>query len=112
MALLTGVLAPATGLAHAFPVKSVPRVGATVSAAPNAVRIWFDGELNALFSKVTVRNAAGRVVSKGHGHVSEKDPRLLEVRLKRLAPGRYWVRWRVVARDGHHTEGRYPFTVT
>jgi copper resistance protein C len=109
---LAGMLAPSVVLAHAFPVKSAPRVGASVPAAPKAVRIWFDGELNTLFSKVTVKNAMGKVVSKGRGHVSAANPRLLEVGLKPLSPGHYWVYWRVVARDGHHTEGRFPFTVT
>ena len=81
---LAGMLAPSVVLAHAFPVKSAPPVGATVPAAPKAVRIWFDGELNTLFSKVIVKNAVGKVVSKGHGHVSPANPRLLEVRLKPL----------------------------
>ncbi|MEJ2643849.1 MAG: copper resistance protein CopC [Gammaproteobacteria bacterium] len=109
--LCAALLLPAAAVAHAFPERSVPRVGATVSSAPKRVRIWFDGNLNVLFSKVTVTGPDGERVSKGHGHVSATNPRLLEVVLKPLRPGQYWVHWSVVARDGHHTEGKYPFTV-
>lgn len=108
---LAALLLPSVVTAHAFPEKSVPRVGATVSSAPKQVRIWFDGNLNALFSKVTVTGPGGERVSKGHGRVSAKNPRLLEVNLEPVSPGQYWVHWSVVARDGHHTEGKYPFTV-
>lgn len=111
VALCAALLLPAVAVAHAFPERSVPRVGATVSSAPKRVRIWFDGNLNALFSKVTVTDSGGKLVSKGRSRVSANNPRLLEVGLQPLAAGRYWVHWSVVARDGHHTEGRYAFTV-
>ncbi|MEJ2686667.1 MAG: copper resistance protein CopC [Gammaproteobacteria bacterium] len=111
MGIVTALLLPAVAIAHAFPEKSAPKVGATVASAPKRVRIWFDGDLNTLFSKVTVTGPGGKHVSKGHGHVSASNPRLLEVVLEPLPPGRYWVHWSVVARDGHHTEGKYPFTV-
>ncbi|MGA7799635.1 MAG: copper resistance CopC family protein [Gammaproteobacteria bacterium] len=109
--LFAALLLPAIAIAHAFPEKSVPRVGATVPSAPKRVRIWFDGNLNVLFSKLTVTDPGGKRVSKGHGQVSPKNPRLLEVELEPLSPGQYWVHWSVVARDGHHTAGKYPFTV-
>jgi methionine-rich copper-binding protein CopC len=50
-------------------------------------------------------------VDKGDGQVNSDDHTLLEVTLQQLAPGDYTVSWRVVAHDGHPTEGRFPFTV-
>ncbi len=109
--LLAAALAPAAAWAHAFPVKSSPTVGAAVSTAPKEVEIWFDADLNGLFSKITVTNQAGQVVSTGDSQVAADNPRLLTTGLKPLAPGQYWAQWSVVARDGHHTEGKFPFEV-
>lgn len=108
--LLASFVISAPALAHAFPVKSSPRVGATMAHAPKQVRIWFDADLNALFSKMTVVNHAGLVVSLS-SHVSASNPRLLISPLKLLKAGQYWVHWSAVARDGHHTEGKFPFNV-
>jgi methionine-rich copper-binding protein CopC len=97
--------------AHAFPDHSDPRVGATVDASPPSVRIWFDGALEPVFSAIRVESAAGQRMDRGDGRVSPEDPRLLEVTVQPLAPGRYRVFWSVVARDGHRTDGDFPFRV-
>jgi copper resistance protein C len=96
--------------AHAFPDHSEPRVGHAVSAPP-AVHIWFDGEIEPVFSTIRVEDADRRRVDRGDGRVDPKDNTVLEVSLPPLAPGRYLVFWSVVARDGHRTEGRFPFEV-
>jgi len=101
---------PRPARAHAFPDHSEPRVGHTVSAPP-AVRIWFDGEIEPVFSTIRVENGNRQRVDKGDGRVDVKDKTLLEVSLPTLPPGRYQVFWSVVARDGHRTEGRFPFQV-
>lgn len=105
------LLAPVTTWAHAFPDHSDPRVGHTVEAPPPAVRIWFDGEIEPVFSTIRVENGDRQRVDKGDGRVDVKDKTLLEVSLPALPPGRYQVFWSVVARDGHRTEGRFPFQV-
>jgi len=97
--------------AHAFPDHSDPRVGHTVDAPPASVRIWFDGEIEPVFSQIRVEDVQKRQVDKGDGHVSPRDNTLLEVTLPALPPGRYLVYWSVVARDGHRTEGHFPFTI-
>jgi len=101
--------ASATG--HAFPERSEPRVGATLSTAPEQVRIWFDSELEHRFSEVHVFDGNGPAVDRGDPRVDPKNRRLLQVSLPSLAAGRYTVRWRVLAIDGHRTEGDYTFTV-
>ncbi len=97
--------------AHAFPDHSEPRVGSTVEAPPPAVRIWFDGQIEPVFSSIRVENADKQRVDKGDGGVDPADNRLLAVKLPPLPSGRYRVYWSVVARDGHRTEGDFPFRI-
>ena len=102
---------PLPAWAHAFPERSQPRVGSTVNASPPQVRIWFDADIEPLFSTLYVKNAQGRQVSTGKGHLASNSARLLETHVPALPPGVYHVYWSVVARDGHRTEGRYRFIV-
>jgi copper resistance protein C len=102
---------PCVAWSHAFPDHSEPKVGATLTAAPSRVRIWFDGALEPAFSSIRVEDANGQRVDKGDGHVDSADATLLEVDLTPLAPGHYRVIWSVVARDGHRTEGDFMFTI-
>ncbi len=105
------LLAPASGWAHAFPDHSEPRVGHTVEAPPPAVRMWFDGEIEPVFSTLRVENGDKQRVDKGDARVDAKDRTLLEVSLPPLPSGRYRVFWSVVARDGHRTEGDFAFRI-
>lgn len=110
--LLTLAAAPAVW-AHAFPDNSAPHVGASVSPSPKLVKVWFDGEIEPVFSTLIVKNAAGEQVSQGKGAVSSSDSTLLQTALPTpLPPGQYWVYWSVIAHDGHHTAGHFPFTVS
>jgi copper resistance protein C len=104
-------LVPARTWAHAYPERSEPRVGATVRTAPGEVRIWFDGDLEPSFSRLTVTDAGGKRVDRGDAGVAPDNPRLLHVGLPQLAPGVYKVTWSVLAVDGHRTEGDYRFTL-
>ena len=103
--------APGRAVAHAFPERSEPRVGSTVRTAPPRVRIWFDGDLEPACSTLTVSDATGERVDRGDGAVEPTNRRLLQVSLPTLAPGTYRVRWRVLAVDGHRTEGDFTFTL-
>ncbi len=96
---------------HAFPDHSEPRVGWTVPVPPAQVKIWFDGAIEPVFSTITVMNADKQRVDKGDGRVNPSDNTILEVNLPPLPPGKYRVFWSVVARDGHRTEGDFPFTI-
>ncbi|HEY7653404.1 MAG TPA: copper resistance CopC family protein [Methylomirabilota bacterium] len=108
-AVLLVTAGPAWG--HAFPDHSEPRVGHTVDAAPPAVRIWFDGAIEPVFSTLRVEDTDKRRVDRNDARVSATDGTLLEVSLPPLAPGRYQVFWSVVARDGHRTEGSFAFRI-
>ena len=110
--LAVAVLAVGAGAAgaHAFPDHSEPRVGSTVTT-PDAVRIWFDGAIEPMFSTIRVMSDGGQQVDRGDGRVNPQNRQVLEVTMPPLLPGRYRVFWSVVARDGHRTEGDFPFRV-
>jgi len=102
---------PSWAEAHAFPVRSDPRVGWTVSQPPSKVIIWFDGELEPAFSTIEVHNSAKQRMDKGNSRVNSSDPSVLEVDLPVVAPGTYRVYWKVLSKDTHITEGDFSFTV-
>lgn len=111
-ALALACAAAAPAWAHAFPDNSLPHVGATVDSSPPQVKVWFNGEIEPVFSTLIVANAAGSAVSGGKGKVDAADHALLETDIpETLAPGQYTVHWSVIAHDGHHTEGHFTFTV-
>jgi methionine-rich copper-binding protein CopC len=86
-------------------------VGATVDTPPGEVRIWFDGEIEPVFSTIRVENGDKQRVDRGDAKVASSDRRLLQVSVGPLGSGKYRVFWSVVARDGHRTEGDFPFRV-
>jgi copper resistance protein C len=112
LALILGVTAFRTlAQAHAFPVRSDPRVGWTVAVSPPKVTIWFDGELEPAFSKITVYNSAKQQVDKANSRVNGLDASVLEVDLPPLASGTYHVYWQALAKDTHVTEGDFTFAI-
>ncbi len=108
---LAFLLFPGVSHGHVFPDHSDPKVGATVSGSPSVVRIWFDGDLEPVFSTIAVQDAGGKKIDKGNGRVDPSNSTLLEVSLPPLPGGTYHVFWSVVARDGHRTMGDYTFVI-
>jgi methionine-rich copper-binding protein CopC len=97
---------------HAYPDHADPKVGATIATCPAVVRIWFDSDLEPVFSSIMVHAAKDEVmVDKHDGRVDSSNPTLLEVSVPVLPPGEYIVYWSVVARDGHRTSGNYRFRI-
>ncbi|HEY9723364.1 MAG TPA: copper resistance CopC family protein [Oscillatoriaceae cyanobacterium] len=111
--LLAGALAiaPRAAWAHAFPNKTVPPVGGTVTTPPKVVSIWYTMGVQQGLAFCTVTDDAGKVVSEGPGQVCGPNGCCLTEQLKPLKPGRYTVAWHVLAEDGHPSQGHYHFTV-
>lgn len=87
-------------------------MGSTLETPPAEVRIWFDGEIEPVFSTIRVESGDDkRRVDKGDPRVGPQDRRLLQVSVPPLPPGKYRVFWSVIARDGHRTEGDFPFRI-
>jgi methionine-rich copper-binding protein CopC len=92
-ALMLGI---ASADAHAMLDHASPAVGSTVAHAPASLSLFFTEPLEAAFSGVSVRNAAGQRVEAGRAH---------------LAPGTYKVEWHVLSVDTHKSQGSFSFTV-
>ena len=97
--------------AHVFPDHSEPRVGSEIKGSPSMVKIWFDGDLEPLFSTLQILDFSGKEVTHQDPRVDEKDSALLEINLPSLPSGKYEVVWKALARDGHLTEGKFYFTI-
>jgi copper resistance protein C len=102
------LLAGSPAGAHAELDRTEPRADSTVSGAPSEVAIWFTQKLEASFSSITVRNAAGQRVDAGKARVSGN---VMRVPLKAIGAGTYQVDWRVLSVDTHRTQGRFRFHV-
>ena len=96
--------------AHSFPESEAPAAGQTLNAPPSEVKIKYDAPIEKLFAQLAVIDASGHNLAQGAPAVSD-DGYILTVKLPRLKPGNYLVKWRVVGIDTHHTEGSYSFSV-
>jgi copper resistance protein C len=94
--------------AHALLDHASPRVGATVSAAPREVTVWFTQKLEAAFSGLKVTNAAGQRIDTGSARVNGN---VISVTLRPGGTGTYRVDWKVLSVDAHTTEGSFTFRV-
>ena len=112
MTLILLTLAMPAGLAaHSTLVRSQPPAGATLTAPPGEIILWFNERLERHFHAVTVTDGQGRPIPTQDPHVDPADPTKLTVTVEPVPPGLYRVRWRVLSRDGHVAEGAFSFTV-
>ncbi len=107
--LVVLALCPALAHAHAQLERTSPRVGSTVAAAPNEVRLWFTQALEPKFTTAQLRSGSGAVVASGA--VDTADPKQIVIRVHGLPAGSYKVFWTVLSVDSHHTEGSFGFEV-
>ncbi len=109
LAMLLAVLSVGA-YAHAFPDHANPAADANLTTVPDKIQIWFNSPLEPLFSHVSVKDAAGKIISK-NDHIDQNDTKLLIAELQAKGKGSYHVYWNVVSVDGHRTQGDYVFTV-
>ena len=108
--LLSGLLAgPAH--AHAIVLEASPTHDAVLAAPPVRIVLRFNSKIEHALSRVSLETAAGRPVVLPVARATELDAARLVVPLSPLAPGTYIVRYRVLAADGHVTEGALRFTI-
>ena len=99
-----------SAFAHALLDHASPRVGSTVTPAPQEVVLWFTEKLEPAFSAIEVRSEQGATMQTGKATISG-DRTQLRVPLKALPPGRYKVIWRAMSVDTHRTQGDFSFRV-
>lgn len=103
-----------TAMAHALVVESEPAAGARVSPAPRAVRIRFNSKIERRLSRLSLigpdRRPVPLTIAPDEPGEAARPDRLTAL-LPPLGPGAHAIRWRVLAADGHITEGTIRFTV-
>jgi len=109
MWLVGGVAMPAA--AHLKLQRTEPSNGAVVRRSPPAVVLEFTKAIELGLSTVRVVGADGGAVKTGKLEQANGSSRQLRVPLPGALQGRYAVRYRVVATDGHPIRGAFGFTV-
>jgi methionine-rich copper-binding protein CopC len=107
-AQLLGDSGAAPVAAHAIVMESEPAAGAVLDQPPGRVRIRFNSRIEPGLSRLALIGADRRAVPLP---LDNPTPDRLEATLPPLTPGTYGVRWRVLAADGHITEGTIRFVV-
>jgi methionine-rich copper-binding protein CopC len=108
LALGWGQARPAA--AHAIVVESEPANGARLDRSPSAVRVRFNSKIERQLSRMSLVGADRRPIPLAVNGAGERPDRLMAP-LPPLERGAYAIRWRVLAADGHITEGTIRFTV-
>ena len=102
---------PGAAAAHAIVLESEPAAGAKLPDPPTRLYLRFNSKIEKRLSHLTLTAPDGWPVPllvKTDG--SEKPDRIV-LPLGSLRPGAYVVRYKVLAADGHVTEGALRFTV-
>jgi copper resistance protein C len=100
-----------SAFAHAHLDRASPKVGSTVSPAPQEIVLWFTDKLEAAFSMIEVRNDQGVAMQAAKASVAGDQGTQLRVPLKPLPPGTYKVIWKVMSVDTHRAQGDFTFRV-
>ncbi len=109
MALAAIALAPSPAAAHAILEASQPPAKATVKAGTTQVHLRYNSRIDRARSVLTlIRPDKTRVTVAID---PDGPPEAINATLD-LPPGRYVLRWQVLAIDGHITRGDLPFSVT
>jgi len=107
------VLLPASPAApHAIVLESSPVRDAVLERAPGQVTLRFNSKIEKRFTRITLAagdRPATPIALPEHDDASPPDR--VVIPLSPLAPGVYVLRYRVLAVDGHITEGALRFTV-
>ena len=106
------LLVPARAWAHAQLKRSDPAAGATLTAAPQLIRLWFSEQPELSMTFASLKDSAGTTFPLGAA-VREASGQMgiaLQV-LGILSPGRYTLSWRTAASDGHLSSGKFTFVL-
>jgi methionine-rich copper-binding protein CopC len=109
MACLT-LAAPRAASPHAIVLESSPTHDAVLPRAPSLVTLRFNSRIEKRFTRVTLALADQAPVALPTAD-AEATPDRLTIPLQPLGPGVYVLRYRVLAVDGHISEGALRFTV-
>jgi len=98
--------------AHALVLESRPAVDAVLPGPDLAIELRFNSRIDAQRSKLSLFTEDGQECASCRIELaSGGGDGTLAGRASGLAPGRYRLRWQVLALDGHITRGDIPFLV-
>ena len=101
--------------AHTELVSSTPSVNEILTTTPDHVSLIFSEKLLVLPGKTTntleVTNSQGDILSSEHASIVGSELTTI-LDSQRMNEGRYSVKYRVVAEDGHTVKGSYEFSIS
>jgi copper transport protein len=107
--IIAALAFPAAAGAHATLVRTNPGFRERLQRSPSEIRLRFDQSVKVLPSGVDVFTVKGKLVS-GRAEAG-RDPRVVEIPVRRLGRGAYTVRWSALSADGHVVSGVFTFGV-
>ena len=112
-ALCAALLAqdPGAAGAHAIILESEPAAAAKLAEPPPRIYLRFNSKIEKRLSHVTLTAADGQPVPLPVAADGSEKPDRIVLPLGSLHPGAYVVRYKVLAADGHITEGALRFAV-
>ena len=109
LVLLFLVLFPSSLWAHAVLIESVPSPSSALKEAPQTIMLRFNATMEKMITQVELIN--GKKEKIRLENVDEAEDDRIVARVPPLAPGVYTLLYKVLAKDGHVTEGSFRFTV-
>lgn len=100
---------PGAVWAHAVIVESTPGINGVVKGPVVDIKLRFNSRVDRSRSKLTLISPDG--VAHAIQLSGQTSPDALQATAPNLIPGRYQLRWQVLASDGHITQGEIPFSV-
>jgi methionine-rich copper-binding protein CopC len=94
---------------HAIVLSTTPGLRETVPGPDIPIKIRFNSRIDSKRSRLTLLAPDGKETALGIVNVSSEDSLISEA--KGLKSGVYFLRWQVLALDGHITRGEVPFRV-
>jgi methionine-rich copper-binding protein CopC len=95
--------------AHAVLMDSTPKISSTVNGPDVDINLRFNVRIDGGRSRVRLVEPGGTTSTIALS--SQKSPNTLRTHAASLKPGSYKLQWRVLASDGHMSQGEIPFTV-
>ena len=95
--------------AHAVLKSSLPSAAAALATAPEWLELTFNSRIEAPMTRLALQMPDSS--RQELAPVPTPAPGVVRAALPALAPGVYRVFWRVLASDGHVTEGQFHFTI-
>jgi copper transport protein len=110
-AVVGALVLPASALAHAVLIRTVPEASVILDAPPKQLALTYSEPVEPRFAIVSVTDDAGRQQTAGPPRRSPANADTLLIPLKRTHEGWYLVYWRAISVDGHPVRGAFTFAV-